>query len=65
MNNDLKQDVLRILSRHYMFVVDKYCDILKERVDGEPINDIMRDFETELLFVEDTAKKVQNLAGTA
>lgn len=63
MNNNLKQDVLRLLGRHYMLVVDKYCDMLKN--SDNPIEDIMEDFKTELIFVDDTAKEVQKLDGTA
>lgn len=63
MNNNLKQDVLRLLGRHYMLVVDKYCYMLKN-IDN-PIEDIMEDFKTELMFVNDTEKEVQKLAGTA
>ena len=65
MNINLKQDVLRLLGRHYMLVVDKYCDMLKNRELDDPIEDIMEDFKTELMYVEDTAKEVQKLAGTA
>ena len=63
MNNELKQDVLRLLGRHYMLVVDKYRDMLKN--SDNPIEDIMEDFKTELMFVDDTSKEVQKLAGTA
>lgn len=63
MNNNLKQDVLRLLGRHYMLVVDMYCDMLKN--SDNPIEDIMEDFKTELMFVDDTTKEVQKLAGTA
>lgn len=63
MNNNLKQDILRLLGRHYMLVVDKYCDMLKN--SDNSIEDIMDDFKTELMFVDDTAKEVQKLAGTA
>ena len=63
MNNNLKQDVLRLLGRHYMLVVDKYCYMLKN--SDNPIEDIMDDFKTELMFVDDTMKEVQKLAGTA
>lgn len=65
MNNNLKQDVLRLLGRHYMLVVDKYCDMLKNREIDDPIEDIMEDFKTDLMFVDDTAKEVQKLDGTA
>lgn len=65
MNNNLKQDVLRLLGRHYMLVVDKYCDMLKNREIDDPIEDIMDDFKTELMFVDDTTKEVQKLDGTA
>lgn len=65
MNINLKRDVLRLLGRHYMLVVDKYCDMLKNRELDDPIEDIMEDFKTELMYVEDTAKEVQKLAGTA
>lgn len=65
MNNNLKQDVLRLLGRHYMLVVDKYCDMLKNREIDDPIEDIMEDFKTDLMFVDDTEKEVQKLAGTA
>lgn len=65
MNINLKRDVLRLLSRHYMLVVDKYCDMLKNRELDDPIEDIMEDFKTELMFVDDTAKEVQKIAGTA
>lgn len=63
MNNNLKQDVLRLLGRHYMLVVDKYCDMLKN--SDNLIEDIMEDFKTELMFVDDTAKEVKKLDGTA
>lgn len=63
MNNNLKQDVLRLLGRHYMLVVDKYCDMLKNC--DNPIEGIMEDFKTELMFVDNTAKEVQKLDGTA
>jgi hypothetical protein len=46
-----------------MLVVDKYCDMLKN--SDNPIEDIMEDFKTELMFVDDTAKEVQKLDGTA
>lgn len=65
MNNNLKQDVLRLLGRHYMLVVDKYCYMLKNREIDDPIEDIMEDFKTDLMFVDDTAKEVKKLAGTA
>lgn len=65
MNNNLKQDVLRLLGRHYMLVVDKYCDMLKNREIDDPIEDIMEDFKTDLMFVDDTAKEVKKLDGTA
>lgn len=57
MNNNLKQDVLRLLGSHYMLVVDKYCDMLKN--SDYPIEDIMEDFKTDLMFVEDTAEEVK------
>ena len=65
MNNNLKQNVLRLLGRHYMLVVDKYCDMLKNRELDDPIEDIMEDFKTELMYTEDTAKEVRELDGTA
>lgn len=65
MNYKLKNDILRLLGRHYMLVVDKYCDMLKSRELDDPIEDIMEDFKTELMYVEDTAKEVHKLAGTA
>lgn len=63
MNYKLRNDILRLLGRHYMLVVDKYCDMLKNSYN--PIEDIMDDFKTELMFVDDTAKEVQKLDGTA
>nr|DAG51388.1 MAG TPA: hypothetical protein [Caudoviricetes sp.] len=63
MNYKLRNDILRLLGRHYMLVVDKYCDMLKN--SDNPIEDIMDDFKTELMFVDDTAKEVQKLDGTA
>lgn len=65
MNYKLRSDVLRLLGRHYMLVVDKYCDMLKNRELDDPIEDIMEDFKTELMYVEDTAKEVRKLDGTA
>nr|DAR08770.1 MAG TPA: hypothetical protein [Caudoviricetes sp.] len=65
MNINLKRDVLRLLGRHYMLVVDKYCDMLKNRELDDPIEDIMEDFKSELMYVEDTAKEVQKVEETA
>lgn len=63
MNHKLKEDVLRLLGRTYFLVIDKYCDMLKN--SDNPIEDIMEDFKTELMFVDDTAKEVRKIAGTA
>lgn len=65
MNYNLKTDILRLLGSHYMLVVDKYCDMLKNREVDDPIEDIMEDFKTELMYTEDTAKEVHELDGTA
>jgi hypothetical protein len=48
-----------------MLVVDKYCDMLKNRELDDPIEDIMEDFKSELMYVEDTAKEVQKVEETA
>ena len=63
MNHKLKEDVLRLLGRHYFLVVDKYCDMLKNSDDS--IEDIMEDFKKELMFTDDTAKEVRKIAETA